>query len=325
MAGENDRGRSASRPRELGRRGWKDVMLRTRSEMKKDNVGLIAAGVAFYGFFALFPTLFAVVAIYGLVANPAAIGAQVSSMGTAVPGNVQSIVETQLERLASTSSSALGWGLVISLLIAFWSASKGVRGMIEAMNIAYDEDEKRGFVKRTGVTLLLTIGGIVTAIVAIALVVAVPAVLGNIGLGSGARIGAQIVRWILLIGLVLLGLAIVYRLGPSRDAPKWRWVSPGSIVAAALWLLASVGFSIYVDFFGNYQKTFGSLTGVAVLLMWFYISALVVIVGAEINAESERQTRKDTTEGRAERMGERGAYAADTLGEAHPSGAEPAT
>jgi membrane protein len=323
MASENDRGRGASRPRELGRRGWKDVAWRVRGEMKNDNAGLIAAGVAFYGFFALFPTLFAVVALYGLVANPADVGAQISSMGTALPANMQTLIEDQLSRLASGSRTALGWGLVVSLLIAFWSASKGVRGLMEALNVAYDETEHRGFVKRTAITLLLTIGGIVTAIVAIALVVAVPFVLNMVGLGAVARIGAQVVRWILLIGVVLFGLAVVYRIGPSRDSPKWRWVTPGSIVAAVLWIIASIGFSIYANFFSSYQKTFGSLAGVAVVLMWFYISALVVIVGAEINAESEHQTRRDTTRGRDEAMGKRGARMADTLGEPH--GPEPAT
>lgn len=323
MATEHDRGREAAKPRELGKRGWKDVASRVRGEMKSDNVGLIAAGVAFYGFFALFPTLFALVALYGLVADPGQIEEQITAMGSAVPGNVQTLVGTQLQRLASTSSTALGWGLVISLLIAFWSSSKGVRGLMEALNIAYDEDERRGFVKRTAVTLLLTVGGIIVVILAIALVVAVPAVLGYVGLGAGGRIVAQIVRWVVLIGLILGGLAVVYRLAPCRSSPRWRWVTPGSIVAAALWLLASVGFSIYVHFFASYQKTFGSLAAVAVLLMWFYISAYVVIIGAEINAESEHQTRKDTTKGPPEPMGERGAHAADTLGPTH--GPEPAT
>lgn len=323
MATDHDRGREAEKPRELGR-GWRDVAWRVRKEMKNDNATLIAAGVAFYGFFALFPTLFAIVALYGLVADPSQIESQITALGTAVPSGVQQVVGTQLARLVSTSRSALGWSLVLSLVIALWSASKGVRGLVEALNIAYDEEEKRGFVKRTGIVLLMTIGGAVVALLAIALVVAVPAAFGALGLGTAGRIVAEVVRWIVLIGLVLFGLAIVYRLAPSRDAPRWRWVTPGSIVATILWLIASVGFSIYVDFFGSYQKTFGSLAAVAILLMWFYISALVVIAGAEINAEAEHQTRRDTTRGRPAPMGERGAEVADTLGPSHP-GAQPST
>ncbi len=280
---------------QLGRGQWRKLARRLRGELKNDNVGLIAAGVAFYGFFSLFPTLFSVVAIYGLVADADQVAEQVAAVGGVLPSSAQGIVEAELTRLASGSSSALGWGLGVSLAIALWSAGKGIRGLIGAMNIAYDEEERRGFVKRAGLTLVLTVGGVVTAIVAIALVAVVPAVLSSVGLGGAAQVGAEVARWIILIGLVLFGLAVLYRVGPCRASPKWRWVTPGSVTAAVLWLLASVGFSLYIDFFSNYQKTFGSLAGVAILLMWFYISALVIIVGAEINAVSEATPRSGTT------------------------------
>lgn len=319
MATEEALGRTATRPREL-RRGWKDVALRVKDEAKRDNLTLIAAGVAFYAFFALFPTLFAIVAIYGLVADPAHVGSQVDAMGTVLPSGAREIIDEQLTRVASTSSSTLGWGLLLSVVLAFWSASKGVRGLIDAINIAYDERESRGFFKRTGLTLLLTIGGIFAVILAVGALVAVPAILGSIGLGTVGHVLAQIARWVVLVAVIIVGLAVLYRLAPSRDAAKWRWITPGSILASVIWLLVSVGFALYVQWFGSYQQTFGSLAAVAILLMWFYFSALAILLGAETNAEAERQTRRDTTAGHPEPMGRRGAYAADTVG---PSREEP--
>lgn len=296
-----------------------DVLWRVRKEMKNDHATLIAAGVAFYAFFALFPTLFAVVAIYGLVADPADVQAQVSALEGVLPSGAQQIVGSQLRRVAGSSGTALGWGLVIGLLVALWSASKGVRGIVDALNIAYDETEDRGFFKRTGLVLLLTVGGIVTAVVAIALVVALPAVLNSIGLGVAGQVLAEVARWVLLAALVITGLAVLYRVAPARRSARWRWVTPGSALAAGVWLVASVLFSIYVDQFASYQKTFGSLAAVAVMLLWFWISALAIILGGEVNAEAERQTQRDTTRGPTEPMGRRGARSADTLGERAPT------
>lgn len=311
-----ERGREAGKPTELGKTGWIDTLKRVRAEAKNDNLALIAGGVAFYAFLGMFPALAAIAAIYGLVAEPAQVQQQVQSLGGVLPSGVQDIVRTQLQRVSQTSSSTLGWGVAVSIALALWSASKGTAGMIKALNVAYDEEEKRGFFKLKGVTLLLTLGAILAVVLAVALVVALPAVLGFLGLGSGARVAIQIARWVLLVALVVAGLSVLYRLGPSRDAPRWQWTSPGAILALVLWLAASVAFSLYVSNFGSYNATFGSLAAVAILLLWFFISAYVVLLGAEVNAEAERQTRHDTTRGRPERMGRRGAYAADTVGDA---------
>jgi len=185
-------------------------------------------------------------------------------------------------------------------------------GLVEAINIAYDEEEGRNFFVKRGLALLLTIGFIVFLAVSIGLVVVVPIVLDTLGLGVIATIGAQVVRWVGLVVLMVIALALLYRIGPDRDAPKFKWVSQGAITATVLWVIASIGFSFYVDNFGSYGETYGSLAGVIVLLLWLWITAVVVLLGAEINAETEEQTAKDSTKGPEKPMGERDAVKADT-------------
>ncbi len=192
---------------------------------------------------------------------------------------------------------------------------------MKAINLAYDEEESRGFLKLRGIALALTVGAIVFLLVTLALVAVVPPVLDALPLGVVGTILAQVVRWGLLVLLVVVALAVVYRLAPDRDAPKFRWTSTGAIVAAALWVLGSIGFSLYVNNFGSYNKTYGALAGIVVFLLWLYLTSYIVLLGAEINAESERQTRKDTTTGEPAPMGERRAEAADTLAD----GPEPRT
>jgi membrane protein len=182
-----------------------------------------------------------------------------------------------------------------------------------AINIAYDEEETRGFVKRRGTALVLTLGAIVFVLLTLALVAVIPAVLGALNLGTFINVIVQIIRWALLIALVIAALAVVYRVAPDRDAPQFKWTSVGALVAAALWVLGSLGFSLYVNNFGSYNKTYGALAGVVVLLLWLYLTSYIVLLGAEINAESEKQTQKDTTKGEPQPMGERRAEAADTL------------
>lgn len=311
----DNRGREATRPREIGAPGWKDVLKRVRREMKHDNLTIVAAGVAFYAFLALFPALAAVVSIYGLVADPHEAQRQLMELSRILPSGVQDITGDQLQRLASSPQSAMSWGLVLGLLLTLWSANKGMSGLVQALNIVYDEEERRGFFKLNAMTLMLTLGAVVSVVVAIALVAIAPAVLGMVGLSGVARVAISILRWPLLAALVLFGLAVVYRFGPSRERAKWRWVSPGALVATVGWLIVSIGFSLYVANFDNYNETYGALGAVAILLMWFFLSAYVILVGAELNAEAEHQTRQDSTTGPPEAMGERGAYDADTLGE----------
>lgn len=287
MAEERQRGAGGTSARGL-RRAW-DVAMRVKESVKRDRVTLVAAGVAFFAFLALFPMLFAVVALYGLVADPAHVTSQVDTLGPALPGAARDVIDTQLSRIAGTSRTSLGWGLAASLVVAFWSASKGVRGLIMAMNIAYGERETRGFLVRTGLTLLLTVLAIVGIVLAIVALVAVPAIIGALDLGTMGVVLTQIARWAVLLGVILIGLAAIYRFGPSRDHARWRWITPGSLVAAAIFILASVGFAFYVEWFGSYQETFGAVAAVAILLIWFYLGALAVVLGAETNAAAERR------------------------------------
>jgi membrane protein len=310
------RGREASTPKDIPARGWKDILWRVKDQIKEDRLSIIAAGVAFYGLMAIFPALIALVAIYGLAFDPAQVEQQVSQLRGVLPPQAADVLLTQLHDLTSTSSAALGFGAVLGIVLALWSASAGMRTLMEALNVAYDEEEKRGTIRFYATALLLTLAAIAGAIIAISLVVALPIVLNFLGgLGGALKWLISIGSVVILIATVMLGLAIVYRYGPSREQPRWRWVSWGAVIATVLWVIGSVLFSVYVTRFGNYNETYGSVGAIVILLMWFLLSAYAVLIGAEVNAEMERQTRKDTTAEGDKPMGRRGAYAADTVGE----------
>ena len=306
-------GGTADRPRDIPRRGWFQILKRAWKEAKADQVPLIAAGVAFYAFLAIFPAIIAAVLLYGLLADPSQVASQVDQIGKALPSSAQSLLSDQLTSLTSTSQQSLGIGLVIALAGALWSASGGMGNLITAVNIGYDEEEDRGFVKRKGLSLVMTLGAIVFVVVAIALVAVLPAVLNALGLPPVLRVGVEVVRWLGLVVAMMAALGVLYRVAPDRDAPKLRWVSVGAVTATVLWVIASAGFSLYVDRFSSYGKTYGSLAGVVVLLLWLWITAYVVLLGAEMNAEAEQQTGRDTTRGDPQPMGERGAVKADSL------------
>ncbi|MFC5949193.1 YihY/virulence factor BrkB family protein [Pseudonocardia lutea] len=312
-AGEQPLGREAATPVQIPPRGWLQVVKRAWAEAKADNVPILAGGVAFFAFLALFPAMIAALTLYGLVADPAQVAAQVNDLAAALPETARPIITDQLNAVAGSSDRALGIGLIVSLLAALWSASGGTMNLIKATNLAYDEDETRGFLKLRGTALALTLGAVVFVLLAVALVAVVPPVFDALGLGGIALVVAQIVRWALLVALVVGALAVVYRVAPDRDSPRFTWVSVGALVATLLWIIGSVAFSLYVNNFGSYNKTYGALAGVIVLMLWLYLTSYIVLLGAEINAESERQTEQDTTKGEPVPMGERGAEAADTL------------
>jgi membrane protein len=313
-------GAQADRPTELPAKGWRQVLLRGWKEAQSDQVPLLAGGVAFFGFLALFPALIATVLLYGLLVDPATVRDQVASVGDVLPGEARVLLLEQLESLTSTSSSALGIGLVISVVLALWSASGGIGNLITAINTAYDEEEDRGFIKRKALALGLTLAAVIFLFVIIALVAVAPAVLDSL-VGSGPiRWLLEAARWALLLVLIMAALAVLYRSSPDRDAPKIRWVTVGAGIATVLWIVASVGFSLYVDNFSSYGKTYGALAGVVVLMLWLWISAYAVLLGAAINAESEQQTIRDSTKGPSQPLGQRGAVKADST----PGGEEPA-
>jgi membrane protein len=312
MADQAAAGRHAEKPSEFRGRAWRDVGKRTAGEVKKDRLSLVAAGVAFYAFLALFPAIAAIVSIYGMVANPADIQQAVQGMRGMLPTEVVDIVSRQMSSIASASGAALGLSAIISLLLAIWSTTKGTKALMEALNIAYNEREERGFVRLNAVALLLTLGAIVGLILAAVLVVAFPALVGALGLPDTLATVISWARWPVLALALMVGLALFYRYGPSRAAPRFRWVSWGAVAATVLWLIASGLFSFYVSNFGSYNETYGSIAAIVILLMWFYISAFVILLGAEMNAEMEHQTERDTTTGEPVPMGARQAAMADT-------------
>jgi membrane protein len=312
---QQDRGRHADKPSDLPKRGWKDVLWRTKQQIDEDNLSIIAAGVSFYGFVAVVPALAAGIAIYALVADASQIGKHLDLISRVVPGEAMPLLTDQINRIVSDNHAA-GWGALLGILLAIYSSSNATKAIITGLNVAYDEEEHRGFFKLNAMALALTLAAIVGALLVLALVAILPAALGYIGLTSGAEALVSWLRWPLLVVLFMTGLAVVYRFAPSRQKPRWRWVSWGAALSTFLWIVGSAAFSFYVTRFGGYQKTYGSLGAVVVFLFWLYLSAYVVLLGAELNSEMERQTVKDTTDGPPKDMGERGAYAADTVGPA---------
>jgi membrane protein len=314
----DDRGRGADTPQEIPAKGWKDIAKRTGKEVKADQVPLLAAGVAFYVLLALFPAIIAGVSIYGLVADPQTVRDQINRLAETLSPETAKLIGQQIQQVTSSAGGALGFATILGILTALWSASSGMKALITGVNLAYDETETRKFVKLRGLALLLTLGAMVLMGVALATIVGYPPIADT--LPTVLRWLVAILRFVILGGLLVVGLAVLYRYAPDRDQPRWGWVSWGSGIATLLWILASVGFSIYANSFGNYNKTYGALAGVIILMFWLFLSAFVVLVGAELNTEMELQTAKDTTAGPTKPMGERDAHAADHVAESPATG-----
>ncbi|WP_366140324.1 YihY/virulence factor BrkB family protein [uncultured Roseobacter sp.] len=282
--------------------------------MSADRVGLIAAGIAFYALLSLFPAITALMALSGLLLDPADVTSQIEAFASAMPDEAAQIILDQAVAVAGSHQGGLSLALIIGVGLALYSASKGMSSLMDGLNAAYDEDESRGFVVRTATTLGLTLFLVLGLVVGLAAAMAVPAVLNVTTMPSWLETVVAALRWLLLGALTIFGIAVLYRYGPSRDNAEWQWLSPGAVVACVLWLVGSVGFSIYVANFGSYNETFGSMAGVIILLLWLWLSAYIILLGAELNAEMEAQTRYDTTVGEDEPMGRRGARKADRLG-----------
>jgi membrane protein len=313
-AAEKGRGRSADAPTEIPARGWKDILWRTYEEFNKDRIMSVAAGVTYYALLAVFPAIAALVSIYGLFADPGTIQDHLNTLSGVLPSGALDIIREQVIRIASQGGGTLGFGFIFGLGLSLWSSNAGMKAIFDALNIVYGEEEKRSFIKLNLLSLSFTLGAIAFILIALAGIIVLPIVLNFIGLGSGTEWLVSLARWpILLIG-VIFGLSLIYRFGPSRDKAEWRWVTPGGIVAAVLWLAVSMVFSWYVANFGSYNETYGSLGAVIGFMTWIWLSTIVVLLGAEINAEMEHQTAKDTTEGTHQPMGTRGARMADTIG-----------
>jgi membrane protein len=312
-------GRDAESPKDIPAKGWKAIGKRVVTELKRDHVSLLAAGVAFKGLLALFPAIIAAISIWGLVASPEQMTQQLSGLLGALPEDAAGLIEQQMTNVAAGDPGTLSIALVLSILIALWSASGGTAGLMEGCNAAYNEVDQRKFPLKRGIALAFTLGAIVFLIVAIGLIAVLPAVLGGLGLGETGELVVRIAQWPLLALIVIVALAVVYKYGPDRDRPRMRWVSWGAAIATILWLIGSAGFTLYVENFGNFDETYGTFGGIIVLMLWLFLSAFVVLLGAEINAEIERQTRRDSTVGAPQPIRSRGAIAADTTPEDYVS------
>ena len=275
-----------------------------------------AGGVAFFALLAAFPAIAAIVSLYGLFADASTIGRHLSLLSGILPGGVLQLIADQITLISRQGNETLGTAFVVSLLIAMGSANSGMAALFDALNVVYDEEEKRSLVRFYATTVLFTLAGIIFVIVAIAGIVVLPLVLRFVGLAVTTEWLIAILRWPVLLATIVVSLACIYRYGPSRKDARWRWVTWGSVVGALLWIAASMLFSWYVATFDSYNKTYGSLGAAIGFMVWLWISAVIVLLGGELNAEMEHQTARDTTEGVANPLGARGAMMADHVGEA---------
>jgi membrane protein len=315
-AAERGRGRQATSPWRIPWRGWKDIPWRAYEKMNDNRLLAVAAGVVFYTLLALFPAVTAFVSLYGLVADASTIDRHLSLAAGILPSGAVDILHEQLTRLTSSRTSALSFGFVFGLLFALWSANSGTKAVIDGLNVAYGEAEKRSFICLNLISLVFTLGAFLSLTLAVGAVVVAPIVLAHLGLGGVADTIVRILRWPALVAFVIMGLAILYRYGPSRGEARWTWLSVGSAAAAVGWLVTSALFSWYVANFGTYDATYGSLGAAIGMMMWMWISMIVVLLGAQLNAEIEHQTSKDSTVGPDKPLGRRGAVKADTIGAA---------
>ncbi len=315
-AREAGRGREAHTPIQIPGLGWKDILWRTYEEFSQDRILSEAAGVTYYALLAIFPAIAALVSIYGLFADPATIQDHLNALSGMLPGGAMEIVSEQVKRIASAGGGTLGVSFIIGLAISLWSANAGMKAIFDALNIVYDEEEKRSFLWLNAQSLTFTLAAIAFVLLALAGIVVLPVVLDFVGLRTTVEWLLSLARWPILLAVVVAGLAVLYRYGPSRDKAEWKWVTPGGIVAAVLWLAGSMLFSWYVSNFGSYNETYGSLGAVIGFMTWIWLSSIIVLLGAEINAEMEHQTAQDTTEGPPQPLGARGAQMADDIGPA---------
>lgn len=315
-AAELGRGRQARAPRQIPWAGWKDIFVRTFREIQDDRLLALAAGVAFYSLIALFPAIAAGVSSYALFADTATIGKHLSIVADIIPAGGLDILSAEITRIAAKSDGRLTFGFLLGLGIALWSANAGMKAIFDALNVIYDEEEKRGLVRLNLVSLLFTICAIAGIGLAIALVVVFPLLLAALGVTSFDHPIVAYLRWPVLFVLLILGLSLLYRYGPSRRRARWRWISVGSVFAALAWLAVSSLFSWYLGNFANYNATYGALGAVVGLMMWMWLSTIVMLVGAELNSEIEHQTAHDSTVGSDKPLGARGAVMADTVGAA---------
>ena len=307
------RGRAARSPAQIPLRGWHDILWRTWVEFNKDNISGVAGGVTFFALLALFPGLAAFVALYGLFADFHDAVKQIEAMAMVAPHDAVVFIGAQMIRISEQRNSTLSVTFVVTLLLSLWSANNGMKAFLHGLNVAYGEVEKRSFMKLTLHSLAFTLGGLLLLLIMVVAVVAVPVIAPQL---SELDPVLDILRWPLLAAMMIFVLSVVYRYGPSREHARWRWVSWGGVVAAVLWIAASLAFSWYMSNLAHYDRTYGSFGAVAGAMTWLWMTVVIVLFGAELNAEIEHQTAVDSTTGPPLPLGQRGAEMADTVGEA---------
>ncbi len=311
---ERRRGRFASSPLQMTWLGWKDVMARTWNEANDDRLTSVAGSVAFFTLLALVPGLSVVVSVYGLFTEPAQVYGQIGAVASFLPEAGRQIIEDQARRLTSQPPATLSFNLFLSLIIAGWSANAAIKGLFDGLNVIYGEAEKRSFLKFNAISLLTTLGAVALLIGALVIIAVIPAVVQTIPFADRLEWIVTALRWPVFFAVAVGSISVLYWIGPSRHPARWPWVLPGAIMAALVWAAASGGFSWYVSTLGNYTATFGSLSAVIVFMTWLWLSATVILFGAELNSELEHQTAQDTTMGHPKPMGLRGAVVADRIG-----------
>jgi len=320
---ERGRGREAARPREIPLRGWRDILWRTWKESDEDQIVNVSAGVAFFGVLALFPGMAAFVSLYGLFANVGDAQKQLAALTGVLPADSLTLIGKEMTRIAEAKTASLSLTFVLSFLLSIWSANAGIKSLFTGLNVAYEEREKRGFLRLNLISLAFTLAVLAFLALAMAAMVAAPVAIETLHLDPGSRILAAL-RWPVLLLVTMGALSLLYRFGPSREHPRWRWVTTGGLVAALGWLVVSLLFSWYVGAFAHYDVTYGSIGAVVGFMTWMWLTVTVILLGAELNAEVEHQTALDTTTGAPLPMGLRGAEMADTLGQAAPDRRKPA-
>lgn len=308
-------GRRATQPSDIPLRGWLQVMRRTYLEIISDRISLVAAGCAFYATLALFPAITMLISVYGLVFDPTTVEPQLQVVREFLPPAAFTLIADRVHTLVSQETATLGFSLLISTAIALWSSSTGTKAMLSALNMAYEEQEHRSFLRFQATGLTMTLCGILGAVLALVILVFLPVAIEFLGLDAHVKAVVRITSFAMLIVFVMTSLSLLYYFGPSRRSAKWHWVTPGSLVATLLWLVASVLFSLYVGHIASYDASYGPLGAIAGMMMWFWVSAYAVLLGAELNAELELQTAEDTTTGPPKPAGQRGAFVADHVSE----------
>ncbi|UJH90769.1 YihY/virulence factor BrkB family protein [Antarcticibacterium sp. 1MA-6-2] len=274
-------------PKKIKFSGWKKIIVKVKDRIAEDNLTIVAAGVAFYAFLAIFPALVALLSIYGLAVDPQQAEQQITQLSGMMPKEAFSIIKERIDNFLETSGSTLGWGTALGILISLWSANAGTKSLFAGIDIAYNTKNKRGFIKQNALTLVFTLGAIITLFLSMALIVIFPAVVHAFGLPEKIDLLVSWLRWPLLAGIVIFVISLIYKFAPDRGIPKFKWVMLGASLATILWLIASLGFSFYVSNFGNYGEMYGSISAVVIMLLWLFLTSFIILIGAEVNAQTE--------------------------------------